>query len=53
MAKKQKYRALVKLTAKDRTVIAEAGEVTDQIPAKSVGWLKEQGLIALVEDEEG
>lgn len=28
---------------------AEAGDVVDDIPAKSLGWLKEQGIIELVD----
>lgn len=28
---------------------AEAGDIVDDIPTRSVGWLKEQGIIELVE----
>lgn len=58
MAKKAKsYKVIETLTIGDDLVIA-AGDVTDKIPAKSVGWLLEQGSIveadvADVEDEGG
>lgn len=43
-----KYRALVGLDfPPDRRV--EAGEVADDIPANSIKWLTEQGLIELVD----
>jgi hypothetical protein len=43
-----KYRALVGIEfPPDRRV--EAGEVADDIPANSIKWLSEQGLIELVD----
>ena len=51
-----KYRVLVGIEYASRRV--EAGEVVDDIPAKSIKWLREQGLIesadgkdVVVEDE--
>jgi hypothetical protein len=51
-----KYRVLVGIESASRRV--EAGEVVDDIPAKSIKWLREQGLIepadgkdVVVEDE--
>jgi len=45
-----KYRALVGIQfPPDRRV--EAGEVADDIPANSIKWLAEQGLIELVGPE--
>jgi hypothetical protein len=28
---------------------AEAGEIVDDLPAKSISWLKEQGIIELID----
>lgn len=41
------YKALVGLEYNDKRV--EEGETASDIPAKSVSWLLEQGLIELVE----
>lgn len=50
MAKtKQRYRALVGLSWDD--VRLEAGEVSADIPRRSLDWLLEQGLIEAVEEE--
>lgn len=38
-----KYRVLVGIEFASRRV--EAGDVVDDIPAKSIKWLREQGLI--------
>lgn len=48
--KKQEYRVLVGLSWYDDGR-AEAGEIRDDIPAKSIPWLLEQNLIELVEEE--
>lgn len=39
------YRAVVRLTTKDRAVLAMPGELCTQVPASSLPWLIEQGLI--------
>lgn len=44
-----KYRVLVGIEYASRRV--EAGEVVDDIPAKSIKWLREQGLIEPVDSK--
>lgn len=46
------YRAVVRLTTKDRTVLALPGESCAQVPASSLPWLLEQGLIEPVQKAE-
>jgi hypothetical protein len=42
-----KYRALVGIEYASRR--AEAGDIVDDIPAKSIKWLREQNLIEAVD----
>lgn len=42
-----KYRVLTGLSFGSESV--NAGEIVDNIPAKSIRWLREQGLIQLVD----
>lgn len=42
------YVAKVRLTAKDGTVLAEAGSTCERVPVGSLAWLLEQGLIERV-----
>lgn len=42
-----KYKALVGLEYNNRRV--DAGDVVEDIPAKSIKWLREQGLIEQVD----
>lgn len=39
------WRAMVRLTAKDRTVLAEAGATCERVPVASWTWLIAQGLM--------
>ncbi len=48
MSAKKKYRVLTGLNYGDKR--AEVDDVVDDIPAKSVTWLLEQGHIEEVED---
>jgi hypothetical protein len=41
------YVATERLTTKKGDVLAEIGERCDQVPASSLDWLAEQGLIVL------
>jgi hypothetical protein len=49
--KKKAYRVLVGLSWDDER--AEPGEVRDDIPAKSIPWLLEQGCVEEVSDDAG
>jgi hypothetical protein len=40
------YVAVVRLTSKDRTVLADVGASCERVPAASLTWLIDQGLIA-------
>jgi hypothetical protein len=40
------YVAAVRLSAADDTTLAEPGDTCDRVPAVSLPWLLEQGLIA-------
>lgn len=42
-----KFRAMTGLTYGTKTV--EAGDIVDDIPSKSIKWLREQGLIEQVD----
>lgn len=42
-----KFRAMTGLTYGNKTV--EAGDIVDDIPSKSIKWLREQGLIEQVD----
>lgn len=43
------YVAVVRLTRKDRTVLALPGDRCTLVPAESLPWLAQQGLIQKVE----
>ncbi len=47
------YRAKVRLTDKPGTELALPGETCERVPAASLGWLLEQGLIEKVQEAAG
>lgn len=48
--KGRNYVAVVRLSTKDDTTLAEPGATCERIPDTSLPWLIEQGLIVLASD---